>query len=233
MTDPRSHWTLAQVRELHDLPLTELLLRAQLVHREHHAADAVQLCTLLSIKTGGCPEDCGYCPQSAHYKTGTKAEPLMPVEAVLSAARRAKEAGASRFCMGAAWRDARQGEQFERVLQMVRGVRELGLEACVTLGMLEQEQAERLAEAGLTAYNHNLDTSREFYGSIISTRTYDERLNTIEHVARAGISLCCGGIIGMGESIDDRCRLLLTLSQLDPQPESVPINALAAVKGTP
>jgi len=187
----------------------------------------------LSIKTGGCPEDCGYCPQSAHHKTGAKAEALMKVEDVLASARRAKAAGASRFCMGAAWRDARQGEQFERVLQMVSGVRELGLEACVTLGMLNAEQAQRLAEAGLTAYNHNLDTSREFYGSIISTRTYDERLDTITHVARAGIQVCCGGILGMGESVDDRCRLLLTLANLDPQPESVPINALAPVKGTP
>jgi len=225
--------TLARVREVHDLPLTELLFRAQQVHREHHAANAVQLCTLLSIKTGGCPEDCGYCPQSAHHDTGLGASPLMSVDEVLSTARRAKAAGATRFCMGAAWRDARKGEPFERVLQMVRGVRAEGLEACVTLGMLNEEQAQRLAEAGLSAYNHNLDTSREFYGSIISTRTYEERLRTIGHVARAGISLCCGGIIGMGESIDDRCRLLLTLSELDPQPESVPVNALAAVPGTP
>jgi biotin synthase len=226
-------WTLQAVRSLHDLPLTDLIQRAQQVHREHHEADAVQLCTLLSIKTGGCPEDCGYCPQSAHHKTGTKPEALMPVEPVLAAARRAKEAGASRFCMGAAWRDARQGEQFERVLKMVSGVRELGLEACVTLGMLNQEQAERLADAGLTAYNHNLDTSREFYGSVISTRTYDDRLETLQHVSGAGIQVCCGGIIGMGESIDDRCRMLLTLSNLDPQPESVPVNALVAVPGTP
>ena len=224
---------LAQVRALHDLPLTELLFRAQQVHREHHQANAVQLCTLLSIKTGGCPEDCGYCPQSAHHDTGLGASPLMAVDEVLGAARKAKAAGATRFCMGAAWRDARKGESFERVLQMVRGVRAEGLEACVTLGMLNAEQAQRLAEAGLSAYNHNLDTSREFYGSVISTRVYEDRLRTIEHVGRAGISLCCGGIIGMGESVDDRCRLLLTLSQLDPQPESVPINALVAVVGTP
>jgi biotin synthase len=232
MTEPRE-WTLKDVRELHDLPLTELVFRAQQVHREHHAANAVQLCTLLSIKTGGCPEDCSYCPQSAHYDTGVKGTPLLSVEQVLATARKAKAAGATRFCMGAAWRDARKGEHFERVLQMVRGVRDEGMEACVTMGMLDAEQAERLAEAGLSAYNHNLDTSREFYGSIISTRSYDERLQTIAHVARAGISLCCGGIIGMGESIDDRCRLLLTLAQLDPQPESVPINALAPVEGTP
>jgi biotin synthase len=225
--------TLATVREIHDLPLTELLFRAQQVHREHHAANAVQLCTLLSIKTGGCPEDCGYCPQSAHHDTSVQATPLLSVDEVLSTARKAKAAGATRFCMGAAWRDARKGEPFERVLEMVRGVRAEGLEACVTLGMLNEEQAQRLADAGLSAYNHNLDTSREFYGSIISTRTYEERLRTIGHVAKAGISVCCGGIIGMGESIDDRCRLLLTLSQLDPQPESVPVNALAAVPGTP
>jgi biotin synthase len=225
--------TLATVREIHDLPLTELLFRAQQVHREHHAANAVQLCTLLSIKTGGCPEDCGYCPQSAHHDTSVRATPLLSVDEVLSTARKAKAAGATRFCMGAAWRDARKGEPFERVLEMVRGVRAEGLEACVTLGMLNEEQAQRLADAGLSAYNHNLDTSREFYGSIISTRTYEERLRTIGHVAKAGISVCCGGIIGMGESIDDRCRLLLTLSELDPQPESVPVNALAAVPGTP
>jgi biotin synthase len=233
LNDSKQEWTLQEVQRLHDLPLTDLILRAQQVHRQHHPPDAVQLCTLLSIKTGGCPEDCGYCPQSAHYKTGTKAEALLPVEDVLAAARRAKAAGASRFCMGAAWRDARQGEQFERVLSMVRGVRELGLEACVTLGMLNAEQAQRLADAGLTAYNHNLDTSREYYGSIISTRTYDDRLQTLEHVNRAGISVCCGGIIGMGESIADRCRMLLTLASFDPQPESVPINALVAVPGTP
>jgi biotin synthase len=233
MSEARHVWMLPEVRQIHDLPLTDLIPRAQQVHRQHHQPDAVQLCTLLSIKTGGCPEDCGYCPQSAHYKTGTKAEALLPVDEVLRAARSAKAAGATRFCMGAAWRDARQGEQFERVLTMVRGVRELGLEACVTLGMLEQEQADRLAEAGLTAYNHNLDTSREFYGTIISTRTYDDRLQTLERVGRAGISLCCGGIVGMGESIDDRCRLLATLANLDPQPESVPVNALAPVQGTP
>jgi biotin synthase len=233
MSQTNASWTVEKVREIHDLPLPELIHRAQDVHRRHHAADAVQLCTLLSIKTGGCPEDCGYCPQSAHHKTGVKAEALMPVEDVLEAARRARAGGASRFCMGAAWRDARSGEQFERVLAMVRGVREIGLEACVTLGMLTDEQAQRLAEAGLTAYNHNLDTSREFYGSIISTRTYDDRLQTLARVSRAGIQVCCGGILGMGESIDDRCRMLATLASLDPQPESVPINALAPVAGTP
>jgi biotin synthase len=233
MSETKRTWTLRDARQIHDLPLTDLIHRAQEVHRQHHQPDAVQLCTLLSIKTGGCPEDCGYCPQSAHYKTGTKAEALLPVEDVLRAARTAKAAGATRFCMGAAWRDARQGEQFERVLMMVRGVRALGLEACVTLGMLDAQQAQRLAGAGLTAYNHNLDSSREFYGSIISTRTYDDRLRTLEHVSAAGISVCCGGIVGMGESIDDRCKLLLTLANLEPQPESVPVNALAPVQGTP
>jgi biotin synthase len=233
MSEDRPTWTVDQVRHIHDLPLTDLIPRAQEVHRRHHPADAVQLCTLLSIKTGGCPEDCGYCPQSAHHETGVKAEALMSVEHVLSAARRAKAAGASRFCMGAAWRDARKGEPFEQVLQMVRGVRGLGMEACVTLGMLTAEQAQRLADAGLSAYNHNLDTSREFYGSIISTRTYDERLETLEHVSRAGIGLCCGGILGMGESVEDRCRMLVTLANLPVPPESVPINALVPVAGTP
>jgi biotin synthase len=233
MRDAGQSWSVEEVRAIHDLPLTDLIHRAQDVHRGHHPADAVQLCTLLSIKTGGCPEDCGYCPQSAHHDTGVKAEALMSVQDVLDAARRARQGGASRFCMGAAWRDARKGEQFERVLAMVRGVRELGLEACVTLGMLNDEQAQQLADAGLTAYNHNLDTSREFYGSIITTRGYDERLQTLARVSRAGISLCCGGILGMGESIDDRCRMLATLANLDPRPESVPINALVAVAGTP
>ena len=229
----RHDWRPDEVRAIHDLPITTLVHRAHEVHRAHHDPEAVQLCTLLSVKTGGCPEDCGYCPQSAHHRAGVKAEPLMQVADVIEAARRAKRAGATRFCMGAAWRDAKEGEAFERVLDMVRGVREHGLEACVTLGMLTDTQAQRLADAGLTAYNHNLDTSREFYGSIIKTRVYDERLNTLEHVRAAGVQVCCGGIIGMGESIDDRCRLLATLSAMQPQPESVPINALVAVKGTP
>lgn len=230
-----AHVTLSldEVRKLHDLPLTELVHRAQTVHREHHDPKTVQLCTLLSIKTGGCPEDCGYCPQSAHHEKRMASEKLLSVEEVLSAARRAKDAGSTRFCMGAAWRDAKQGEQLDRVVEMVRGVRELGMEACVTLGMLDEGQAKKLADAGLSAYNHNLDTSREFYGSIISTRNYEDRLRTLKHVSNAGVSVCCGGIIGMGESIDDRCRLLLTLASLDPQPESVPINALVPVEGTP
>ncbi len=225
--------TPAEVRSLHDLPLTELVHRAQTVHRQHHPPDAVQLCSLLSVKTGACPEDCGYCGQSAHHRTGLSAEPLSAVNGVLDAARRAKDAGASRFCMGAAWRAAKDGADFDQVLEMVRGVRALGLEACATLGMLTPEQARRLAEAGLTAYNHNLDTSRGHYGKIVTTRSYDDRLATLETVRKAGMTVCCGGIIGMGESIEDRCALLATLASLEPQPESVPINALVAVAGTP
>jgi biotin synthase len=225
--------TLPEVRAIHDLPLTELLFRAQSVHRQHHKPDAVQLCTLLSIKTGGCPEDCGYCSQSARHEKTIDAQPLMNEAEVLEAAQRARAAGATRFCMGAAWRNAKGGEQFERVLRMVRGVRELGMEACVTLGMLNEEQASALKQAGLTAYNHNLDTSREFYGSVVTTRNYDDRLRTLEHVRRAGIHVCCGGIVGLGESIDDRCRMLVTLANLETPPESVPVNALAAVPGTP
>ncbi len=235
MTPPamRHDWSPAEVRAIHDLPIPELVYRAQTVHREFHPSSEVQLCTLLSVKTGGCPEDCAYCPQSAHYDTGVGPERLLDVEHVLDAARRARDVGATRFCMGAAWREVKEGQAFDRVLDMVRGVRSLGLEACVTLGMLTDKQAQRLAEAGLTAYNHNLDTSREFYGQIISTRTYDERLRTLQAVRKAGITVCCGGIIGMGESVDDRCAMIATLASLDPHPESVPINALVAVPGTP
>ena len=229
----RQSVTLEEVRALYDLPLTELVWRAQSVHRQHHAPDSVQLCTLLSIKTGGCPEDCGYCSQSARHEKKMDVEPLMDEETVLAAAKRARDTGATRFCMGAAWRNAKGGEQFQRVLRMVRGVRELGMEACVTLGMLSDEQAIALKEAGLTAYNHNLDTSREYYGSVVTTRTYDDRLQTLERVTRAGISVCCGGILGLGESVDDRCRMLVTLANFAVPPESVPINALAAVPGTP
>jgi biotin synthase len=233
MTEAR-HWTREEARALHDLPLTELLFRAQTVHRQHQPPDAIQLCTLLSIKTGACPEDCSYCPQSARYDTGIEAGRLMDVDDVLEKARQAKDAGASRFCMGAAWRSPKKGsEQFDRVLDMVRGVRELGLEACATLGMLDEEQTRQLKDAGLTAYNHNLDTSEEFYGEIITTRTYEDRLQTIQRVAKAGISVCAGGIIGMGEGIDDRVGMLVTLANLSPQPESVPINALVRVEGTP
>jgi biotin synthase len=234
MSLSRSEWTVSEARALHDLPLTELLFRAQGIHREHQPRNAVQLCSLLSIKTGACSEDCSYCPQSSRYDTEVEAERLMDVEQVLAKAREAKAAGATRFCMGAAWRSPKKGsKQFERVLDMVRGVRELGLEACTTLGMLDEEQTQALKDAGLTAYNHNLDTSEEFYGEIISTRTYRDRLDTIARVAAAGISVCSGGIIGMGESIDDRMAMLVTLANLSPQPESVPINALVAVEGTP
>ena len=229
----RHDFTLAEVRAIHDSPLPALMLRAQMVHREHHPPDEVQLCSLLSVKTGGCPEDCAYCPQSSRYDTGVDPARLMTVPEVMDAAARAKAAGASRFCMGAAWREVKDGPAFDQVLQMVRGVRELGLEACCTLGMLTDEQAARLADAGLNAYNHNLDTSRAFYGSIISTRTYDDRLRTLDRVRRAGITVCSGGIIGMGESLDDRCAMLMTLANLDPHPESVPVNALVPSPGTP
>ncbi len=225
--------TLQEVRAIHDLPLPELLFRAHGVHRQHHAANEVQLCTLLSVKTGGCQEDCAYCPQSAHYETPVSAEKSLAVAEVLDAAQKAHESGATRFCMGAAWREVKDGPAFDNVLSMVRGVKNLGMEACVTLGMLNDDQARRLKEAGLTAYNHNLDTSRQHYKSIISTRTYDDRLATLDRVRRAGITVCSGGIIGMGESIDDRCAMLQTLAELSPQPESVPINTLVATPGTP
>ena len=231
--DIRHDWSVAETRAIHDLPLPDLLFRAQSVHRQHHRNDEVQLCSLLSIKTGACPEDCAYCPQSAHYKTNVGPERLLAVDEVLEQARAARGVGATRFCMGAAWRDVRDGRDFDSVLTMVRGVRELGMEACVTLGMLSADQARRLKEAGLTAYNHNLDTSPEFYGEIITTRTYDERLDTLARVRAAGISVCSGGIIGMGESIDDRCAMLVQLANLPEHPESVPVNALVAVSGTP
>jgi biotin synthase len=210
-----------------------LLDEARAVHQEHQPGQQVQLCTLLSVKTGGCPEDCAYCPQSSHYATDVGPERMLDLDEVLLAARRARDNGSTRFCMGAAWREVKDGPAFERVLTMVRGVKELGMEACVTLGMLTESQAVRLKEAGLDAYNHNLDTSREHYRSIISTRTYDDRLRTLENVRSAGITVCSGGIIGMGESAEDRCEMLRTLANLDPQPESVPINALVRVAGTP
>jgi len=231
--DIRHDWTLDEVRAVHDLPLLELVHRAQTLHREAFGEHKVQLCSLLSIKTGGCPEDCAYCPQAARYHTGVEAQPLMETTDVIASARAAREAGATRFCMGAAWREVKDGAQFERVLEMVRGVRSLGLEACCTLGMLTADQARRLKEAGCTAYNHNLDTSREAYGSIITTREYDDRLRTLRFVRDAGITICSGGIIGMGESVDDRCEMLRTLAEQDPHPESVPINMLVRVAGTP
>ena len=229
----RHDWALSEVTAIHALPLLDLVHRAQGVHRQHFGDNKVQLCSLLSVKTGGCPEDCAYCPQAARYHTGVEAEPLMEVGEVLSAARKARAAGATRFCMGAAWREVKDGPHFERVLEMVRGVKQLGMEACCTLGMLTGDQARQLKEAGLDAYNHNLDTSREKYGDIITTRAYDDRLRTLEQVRAAGIGVCCGGIIGMGESVEDRCELLRTLAAQDPHPESVPINMLVRVRGTP
>jgi biotin synthase len=233
--ETRHDWSAQEVFALLTAPLLDLVDRARAVHRRHHADGEVQLASLLSIKTGACPEDCKYCAQSAHYAktTGLRRETLLDVDDVLQKARRAKAAGATRFCMGAAWREVKDGEAFDSVLAMVRGVRELGMEACVTLGMLSQAQADRLAEAGLTAYNHNLDTSPEFYGEIVTTRTYQDRLDTLACVRRSGVQVCCGGIIGLGETVADRARLLQTLANLSPHPESVPINALAAVPGTP
>jgi biotin synthase len=235
MTDPqlRHDWTVDEVFAIHQLPLLELLHRAQTIHRANHPPDAVQLATLLSVKTGGCPEDCAYCPQSSKYDTAVGAERMLPVEDVLAKARVAKEHGASRFCMGAAWREVKDGPAFDRVVDMVRGVKELGMEACCTLGMLSDAQASRLKDAGLDMYNHNLDTSKEFYGQIISTRVFEQRLATIDTVRKAGIGVCSGGIIGMGETVRDRCAMLVTLARMETHPESVPINALVAVEGTP
>jgi len=229
----RHNWTNEEISEIYNTPLMELIYRAATVHREYHETGEVQVCTLLSIKTGGCSEDCSYCPQSARYNTGINSEKLMPKEMILAAAERAKEAGSTRFCMGAAWRSARQNKDFDEVLDVVTGVADLGLEVCATLGMLTDEQAAQLKEAGLYAYNHNLDSSEDFYKKIITTRTYDDRLDTIKKVQDNNISVCSGGIIGMGETHEDRIGLLYTLSNLSPHPESVPVNALIAVKGTP
>ncbi|GMU66225.1 MAG: biotin synthase [Acidobacteriota bacterium] len=230
---PRHDWTDAEIRAIHDLPLPELLFRAQQVHRIHHDPLRVQLCTLLSIKTGGCPEDCGYCPQSAHHAADVERHRLLDLDAVVAAAHAAREGGSTRFCMGAAWREVRDGPEFDRVLAMVEAVAELGLEVCCTLGMLSDAQARRLAAAGLTAYNHNLDTGPEHYGRIITTRTYDDRLRTLDALDRAGVSVCCGGILGLGEAVADRVAMLGVLARRDPHPGSVPINALVAVSGTP
>ena len=229
----RHDWSVAEAKALYQLPLLELVFKAQSIHRQVWKDNKVQLCSLLSIKTGGCPEDCGYCPQAARYQTGVKAEKLMAVPEVLAAAKTAREAGATRFCMGAAWREVKDGPQFDSVIEMVKGVKTLGMEACCTLGMVTQSQARRLKAAGLDAYNHNLDTSEGHYGDIISTRTYDDRLETLSRVREAGIGVCCGGIIGLGESIDDRCHLMVTLANQPQHPESVPVNALVPVKGTP
>jgi biotin synthase len=229
----RNDWTREEIAAIYHTPLMELIYRAATVHRQFHQANAVQQCTLLSIKTGGCPEDCGYCPQSAHYSTGVKSEKLLDRNTVATAARMAKDAGSTRFCMGAAWREVKDNAQFDEVLEMVRDVSKLGMEVCVTLGMLNEDQADKLKDAGLTAYNHNLDTGEAYYDQVITTRTYQDRLNTLKNVRNAGINVCCGGIIGMGETPNDRIDLIHTLSTLPEHPESVPVNALIAVEGTP
>jgi biotin synthase len=229
----RHDWQRGEVALIYRTPLPSLVYRAQTVHRQFHPEDRVQTCQLLSIKTGGCPEDCGYCPQSAHYDAGVGREGLLDPQHVISVAREAAGRGVTRFCMGAAWRQAPEGREFQEVLEMVRGVSQLGLEVCCTLGMLSERQAEQLKEAGLSAYNHNLDTSPEYYGSIITTRVYGDRLKTLAAVRKAGITVCCGGILGMGEREEDRIGLLLQLASLEPHPESVPINMLVRVEGTP
>lgn len=229
----QKEYTLENIKALYQKPLLDLVYEAASIHREHHDPHEMQMCTLLSIKTGGCMEDCKYCSQSIHNNADLEKEILMKTDEVLEQARAAKEAGSTRFCMGAAWPRVLNGRAFDRVIDMVKGVNELGLESCVTLGMLDEDQAKRLKEAGLTAYNHNLDTSEEYYDKIITTRTYQDRLDTLANVAKAGISACCGGILGLGESEDDRISLLHTLANLDPQPESVPINMLVPVAGTP
>jgi biotin synthase len=229
----RNNWTIEEIEDIYNQPLMELIFRAASVHRENNQYNEVQVCTLLSIKTGGCSEDCAYCPQAARYSTGVDVHALMQTAEVLSYARKAAEAGSTRFCMGAAWREVRDNRDFDRVLEFVQEVNNLGMEVCCTLGMLTSDQAKKLADAGLYAYNHNLDTSPEYYGEIISTRTYADRLQTLEHVRKAGISVCCGGIVGLGETHHDRIQMLHTLATMPEHPESVPINALVSIKGTP
>ncbi len=230
--DIRHDWTLAEAEDLFSSPFNDLLFRAQTLHRQYFAPNEVQISTLLSIKTGGCPEDCAYCPQSAHYDTSTDRDALMDIDSVLAAAREAKRGGATRFCMGAAWRSPTDRD-LDAVCKMVEGVKDLGLESCVTLGMLREEQAKRLSESGLDYYNHNVDTSEEYYSEIITTRTYEDRLNTLGNVRDAGINVCSGGIVGMGETPKDRAGMLTTLATLPEHPQSVPINMLVAVEGTP
>ncbi|CCB86533.1 biotin synthase BioB [Parachlamydia acanthamoebae] len=229
----RHNWSREEISSIYHSPLLDLIFEAASVHRKFHASREIQLCTLLSIKTGGCPENCSYCPQSARYNTDVKAEALMQLEEVLDAAKNAKNAGSTRFCMGAAWRQVRNSPDFERVLVMVREVSQLGLEVCCCLGMLTEEQAKKLKEAGLHSYNHNVDSGEEFYPSIITSRTYQDRLNTLENVRKADLSVCCGGIIGLGEKSEDRISMLHTLATLPTHPDSVPINMLVSVKGTP
>jgi biotin synthase len=229
----RNDWTIHEIQDIYHTPLLDLVYRAATVHREHNDTGEVQVCTLLSIKTGGCPEDCAYCPQAARYNTGVNVQALMQKDEVLEYAQKAKDAGSTRFCMGAAWREVRDNKDFDRVLDMVKGVNEMGMEVCCTLGMLNEDQAKKLADAGLYAYNHNLDTSSEYYSEIISTRTYTDRLTTLDNVRKAGVTVCCGGIIGLGETHVDRVKMLHTLATMPEHPESVPINALVRVKGTP
>ena len=229
----RNNWTLDEIREIYFSPVLELMSRAGAVHSKYNTAREVQVCTLLSVKTGGCSEDCSYCPQAARYDTGVEAQKLMTYEDVIGKALNAKNGGSTRFCMGAAWRSVRDNSDFDKVIDMVKGVNAIGLEVCCTLGMLTEQQAQRLKEAGLYAYNHNLDTSDEHYTEIISTRTYKDRLETLDNVEKAGLSVCCGGIIGLGEADDDRIKLLHTLATREKHPESVPVNALVSVKGTP
>jgi biotin synthase len=229
----RNNWSIEEIHEIYNTPLLELILKAATVHKKYNDTAEVQVCTLLSIKTGGCTEDCAYCPQAARYNTGVNVHALMKQDEVLSYAQKAKDAGSTRFCMGAAWREVRDNKDFDRVLEMVKGVNEMGMEVCCTLGMLTDTQAQKLADAGLCAYNHNLDTSSEYYEQIITTRTYDDRLQTLNSVRKAGVSVCCGGIIGLGETHEDRIKMLHTLSTMPEHPESVPINALVPVAGTP
>lgn len=231
--DIRNNWTLEEIQNIYNTPLLELVFRAAQLHRKYNDTAEVQVCTLLSIKTGGCSEDCAYCPQAARYNTGIDVQALMKKDEVLAYAQKAKEAGSTRFCMGAAWREVRDNRDFDRVLDMVKGVNEMGMEVCCTLGMLTEDQAKKLADAGLYAYNHNLDTSKEHYGEIITTRTYDDRLETLENVRKAGVTVCCGGIIGLGETHEDRIGMLHTLATMPEHPESVPINSLVAIPGTP
>ena len=231
--DIRHNWTKEEIYDIYNMPLLELVFRAAELHRKYNDTAEVQVCTLLSIKTGGCSEDCAYCPQAARYNTGIDVQALMKKDEVLAYAQKAKEAGSTRFCMGAAWREVRDNRDFDRVLDMVKGVNEMGMEVCCTLGMLTEDQAQKLADAGLYAYNHNLDTSKEHYGEIITTRTYEDRLETLENVRKAGVTVCCGGIIGLGETHEDRIGMLHTLATMPEHPESVPINSLVAIPGTP
>ncbi len=229
----RNNWSPQEIYEIYNTPLLELVFKAATIHKKFNDTAEVQVCTLLSIKTGGCTEDCAYCPQAARYNTGVNVHALMKKDEVIAYAQKAKDAGSTRFCMGAAWREVRDNKDFDRVIDMVKGVNEMGMEVCCTLGMLTESQAQKLADAGLYAYNHNLDTSSEYYTEIITTRTYNDRLQTLDNVRKAGVSVCCGGIIGLGETHEDRIKMLHTLSTMPEHPESVPINALVAIAGTP